>query len=45
MNDPAPPRGLRGYAPEHLLVGHGAPLHGPDTAARLRTAIDRSTPS
>jgi hypothetical protein len=25
---PRPPRALRGFAPEHLLVGHGAPVHG-----------------
>jgi hypothetical protein len=26
---PRPPRALRGYEPEHLLCGHGAPVHGP----------------
>jgi hypothetical protein len=26
---PLPPRALRGYAPEHLLCGHGPPVHGP----------------
>jgi hypothetical protein len=25
---PRPPAALRGYAPEHLLVGHGPPVHG-----------------
>jgi hypothetical protein len=37
-----PPRGLRDLAPEHLLVGHGPPLHGPGTAAAMRDAIDHS---
>jgi hypothetical protein len=26
---PRPPRALRGYEPEHLLCGHGPPVHGP----------------
>lgn len=42
-----PPGNLRDLAPEHLLVGHGAPLHGPGTAAAMRHAIDharRDTP-
>jgi hypothetical protein len=26
---PFPPRALRGYEPEHLLCGHGPPVHGP----------------
>ena len=25
---PRPPRALRGFRPEHLLVGHGPPVHG-----------------
>lgn len=25
---PRPPKALRGYAPEHLLAGHGPPVHG-----------------
>ncbi len=37
-----PPRKLAGYAPEHLLVGHGPPLHGDDTGTELRTALDHS---
>jgi hypothetical protein len=37
-----PPGKLRGYAPEHLLPGHGAPLHGPDAAAALEEAYARS---
>lgn len=30
---PLPPGSLRDYRPEHLLVGHGSPLHGPDAEA------------
>ena len=37
-----PPRGLRGLGPEHLLVGHGAPLHGTEVAVAVDRAIDRS---
>jgi hypothetical protein len=37
-----PPTGLLDLAPEHLLVGHGAPLHGPDTAGQMRDAIAHS---
>jgi hypothetical protein len=37
-----PPRGLLGLEPEHLLVGHGAPLHGPEVPALLRRALTRS---
>jgi hypothetical protein len=37
-----PPRILRDYAPDHLLVGHGAPLHGPGTAEALSEALRRS---
>ena len=36
------PRALAGFGPEHLLVGHGPPLHGPDVAERVRRAIARS---
>ena len=36
-----PPRRLRAYAPDHLLVGHGAALHD-DAAAALTSALDRS---
>jgi hypothetical protein len=39
---PSPPGGLRGLAPEHLLVGHGPPVHGPDVAADVDRAIARS---
>lgn len=37
-----PPGRLRGYEPEHLLVGHGPGLHGPGTAAALEEAFARS---
>src|SRR3954468_22183322 len=36
MLRPLPPGALRAYEPEHLLVGHGAPVHG----AAARGAID-----
>lgn len=38
----APPAALRGYEPEHLLVGHGRGLHGPAAAAALAFAYDRA---
>jgi hypothetical protein len=37
-----PPGRLRDYAPEHLLPGHGRPLHGPAAAAALEHAYRRS---
>jgi hypothetical protein len=37
-----PPTALRSYRPEHLLVGHGAPLHGGEATAGLLDAIDGS---
>jgi hypothetical protein len=37
-----PPRQLVRFAPEHILVGHGAGLHGPDTAQALQDALNRS---
>ena len=37
-----PPTNLRDLAPAHLLVGHGPPLHGPDTARAMRDAIDHA---
>jgi hypothetical protein len=37
-----PPRTLRGYTPEHLLVGHGPSIHGPEAADVLRAAYHRS---
>src|SRR3954454_15426320 len=39
---PLPPTRLRAYAPEHLLMGHGAGVHGPDAAAELDRAYARS---
>jgi hypothetical protein len=39
---PLPPGLLRGYAPEHLLMGHGAGIHGPDAAPALEEAYARS---
>lgn len=35
---PLPPGSLRDYRPEHLLVGHGRPLHGPETGAAVERA-------
>jgi hypothetical protein len=37
-----PPSMLKGLGAEHLLVGHGAPLHGPEVAAQTDHAIARS---
>ena len=37
-----PPTSLKPFLPEHLLVGHGAPIHGSAAAAALLDAIDRS---
>jgi hypothetical protein len=37
-----PPQTLRPFVPEHLLVGHGAPLHGADAAGGLIDALARS---
>jgi len=37
-----PPNQLRSFLPEHLLVGHGDPVHGGDAAAALLDALDRS---
>jgi hypothetical protein len=37
-----PPGMLRGLGPEHLLVGHGPPLHGPEVGAQVDRAIARS---
>ncbi len=39
---PTPPRLLRAYEPEHLLVGHGEGVHGPAATAALRQALSRS---
>jgi hypothetical protein len=37
-----PPTRLKPFLPEHLLVGHGPPVHGGDAAAALLDAINRS---
>ena len=37
-----PPGRLRSYPAEHLLVGHGAPLHGPGVADAIERAYARS---
>ena len=37
-----PPKSVRGCEPEHLLVGHGAPVHGAGAAAGLERAYERS---
>ena len=36
------PGALRGYEPEHLLVGHGRGVHGPAAAEALAGAYDRA---
>ena len=37
-----PPKVLGSPEPEHLLVGHGEGLHGPETVAALREALRHS---
>ena len=37
-----PPGALRGYAPEHLLVGHGRGVHGPAAIEALSDAYSRA---
>jgi hypothetical protein len=39
---PAAPGRLRGYEPEHLLLGHGAGLHGGEAAVELERAHARA---
>ena len=39
---PRPPRFLARYEPEHLLVGHGEGVHGPEAATAMRQALGRS---
>ena len=34
-----PPRALARFEPEHLLVGHGEGLHGPEASEELRAAL------
>ena len=37
-----PPKTLAPFEPEHLLVGHGEGLHGPEAAVALCEALSRS---
>ena len=37
-----PPKALTTFAPDHLLVGHGAGLHGPEAAPALAEAHRRT---
>ena len=37
-----PPGVLKRYEPEHLLPGHGDPIHGPEAAEALRIAYQRA---
>jgi len=39
---PLPPNRLKPFRPDHLLVGHGRPLHGDEADAGLRDALNRS---
>ena len=39
---PFPPRFLTRYEPEHLLVGHGEGVHGPEATAAVRQALSHS---
>jgi hypothetical protein len=39
---PWPPQSLRGLEPEHLLLGHGRSVHGPEAATELETAYARA---
>jgi hypothetical protein len=38
----SPPTALRSFVPEHLLVGHGPPVHGSDAAGGLIDALAHS---
>ena len=40
-----PPGALRGYEPEHLLVGHGRGVHGPAAAAALSAPTRARAPT
>ena len=42
MRRALPPTALKKFVPEHLLVGHGGPLHGSEAAAGLLDALNRS---
>lgn len=37
-----PKNALGSYLPQHLLVGHGDPIHGPRATTALQEAMDRS---
>ena len=37
-----PPRRLGAYEPQHLLVGHGEGVHGPEATVALHQALSRS---
>jgi hypothetical protein len=37
-----PPTRLKPFLPEHLLVGHGPPIHGGNAATALLDAVNRS---
>jgi hypothetical protein len=37
-----PPTRLKPFLPEHLLVGHGPPIHGSEAAAALLDALKQS---
>jgi hypothetical protein len=39
---PWPPQSLRRFRPEHLLLGHGRSVHGPQAAIDLETAYARA---
>jgi len=39
---PFAPGALRGYEPEHLLMGHGTGVHGPDAKVQLERAHHRA---
>jgi hypothetical protein len=38
----SPPQRLAAYKPQHLLVGHGAPIHGPEASLALSEALASS---
>ena len=42
LRRPLPPGRLKPFLPEHLLVGHGDPVHGANAAAALLDALNRS---
>lgn len=37
-----PPQSLRGYRPQHLLLGHGPGIHDPEASTELEAAYARS---